>query len=361
MSKQKSFFVEGIIYQILWIFLSTILFFIIYKIMDNFFVDSVNPELPLDKFASFYFEIGKYIILLLGALTILIGTFIIQKKRFYVYNQYFESGLNYLRSEDKDLIPFHESLSKERDLFIELHNYQKELEKEYELVYKEKTDLLTYLAHDIKTPLANMIGYITLLKDEKNLSEEQKNKFVDVIYENIKYLNRLCEDFFSYLKFNLNEIPLNLMDVDIKIFFSQWEEEKSLSIKDHLLILEFLNLENSKIKTEPQLLLRIMENLITNAVNYSVKGTSINIKVEEINGMLKISVINDVSPNVHVNWKMVTSKFDRGTVSRRISNNGSGLGLTIVSDIVKHLGGNFEIGEENKRVCAKVILPYRLN
>ena len=116
MGKQKSFFVEGI-YQILWIFLSTILFFIIYKIMDNFFVDSVNPELPLDKFASFYFEIGKYIILLLGALTILIGTFIIQKKRFYVYNQYFESGLNYLRSEDKDLIPFHESLSKERFVY----------------------------------------------------------------------------------------------------------------------------------------------------------------------------------------------------------------------------------------------------
>ena len=72
-----------------------------------------------------------------------------------------------------------------------------------------------------------------------------------------------------------------------------------------------LNLENSKIKTEPQLLLRIMENLITNAVNYSVKGTSINIKVEEINGMLKISVINDVSPNLNVNWNMVTSKFYR--------------------------------------------------
>ena len=57
MGKKNRFFVEGIIYQILWIFLSTILFFIIYKIMDNSFVDSVDPELPLDKFASFYFEI----------------------------------------------------------------------------------------------------------------------------------------------------------------------------------------------------------------------------------------------------------------------------------------------------------------
>ncbi len=80
-------------------------------------------------------------------------------------------------------------------MFIELHNYNKELEKEYELVYKEKTDLLTYLAHDIKTPLANMIGYITLLKTKK-IFLKNKNKFVDVIYENIKYLNRLSEDFF---------------------------------------------------------------------------------------------------------------------------------------------------------------------
>ena len=71
-----------------------------------------------------------------------------------------------------------------------------------------------------------MIGYITLLKDEKNLSEEQKNKFVDVIYENIRYLNRLSEDFFSYLKFNLNEIPLNLTDVDIKIFLASGKKKK---------------------------------------------------------------------------------------------------------------------------------------
>ena len=174
----------------------------------------------------------------------------------------------------------------------------------------------------------------------------------------MKYLNRLSEDFFSYLKFNLNEIPINLMDVDIKIFFSQWEEEKRLSIKNHLLILEFLYLENSRIKTEPQLLLRIMDNLITNAVNYSIKETSININVETINRMLKISVINDVSKNLNVNWNMATSKFYRGDLSRRISNNGSGLGLTIVNDIVKHLGGNFEIGEENQKVYAKVILPY---
>ena len=217
----------------------------------------------------------------------MIGTFIIQEKRFYVYNQYFESGLNYLKSEDKDLIPFHESLSKERDLFIELHNYNKELEKEYELVYKEKTDLLTYFSSWYKNSSCEYDRLYNTIKRRKKSFWRTKNKVCWCYIWEHKIFKSFKWRFFSYLKFNLNEIPLNLTDVDIKIFFSQWEEEKSLSIKDHLLILEFLNLENSKIKTEPQLLLRIMENLITNAVNYSVKGTSINIKVEEINGMLK--------------------------------------------------------------------------
>ena len=114
--------------------------------------------------------------LLLGVVIILLGIFIIQKKRFYKYNKYFESGLKYLKNDGEDLIPFHESLSEERKLFLELYNHHRRIEKEYEIAYKEKTDLLTYLAHDIKTPLANMIGYITLLNDEKNLSEEQKRK-----------------------------------------------------------------------------------------------------------------------------------------------------------------------------------------
>ena len=67
-----------------------------------------------------------------------------------------------------------------------------------------------------------------------------------------------------------------------------------------------------------------------------------------------------VEDNINVNWSMATSKFYRGDISRRANGNGSGLGLTIVNDIVKHLGGSFKIGEEDKCVCAEVSLPYNL-
>lgn len=358
MDKKKTFFIEGIIYQIIWIVISTVLFIGVYKMIDTWFVHNINLNQSLDRFNTFYFEIGKYIIMLGGVIFIFLGVFFIQKKRFYKYHQYFESGLRYLINDNEDLISFHESLSEERQLFIKIHKNKKEIEKKYEIAYKEKTDLLTYLAHDIKTPIANMIGYTTLLNDEKNLSEEQKNKFINIIYENVKYLNKLSEEFFSYLKFNLNDIPINLTNVNIKIFFRQWEEEKSISMKNHLLVLEFLDIEKSEIKIDPQLILRIMENLITNAVNYSAKGTTIQVRVKTEKGILEISVINEISKDLKVDWSIVTSKFYRGDLSRCISNNGSGLGLTIVNDIVKHLEGNFEIGEKNKKVFAKLSIPY---
>ena len=358
MDKKKNFLIEGIIYQIIWIIASTALFIVVYKMINAGFVNDINLDQPLDGFHAFYFETGKYIMMIAGVAFIFFGLFFIQKKRFYKYNQYFESGLSYLVNDNEDLISFHESLSEERQLFIEIHNHKKELEKKYEIAYKEKTDLLTYLAHDIKTPIVNMIGYTTLLNNEKNLSEEQKNKFINIIYENAKYLNKLSEEFFSYLKFNLNDIPINLTNVNIKIFFRQWEEEKSLSMKNHLLVLEFLDIEKSEIKIDPQLILRIMENLITNAVNYSTKGTTIQVHVKTEKGILEISVINEISKDLKVDWSIVTSKFYRGDLSRRISHNGSGLGLTIVNDIVKHLDGNFEIGEKNGKVFAKLSIPY---
>lgn len=361
MDKRKKFIIEGFIYQIIWVAVSAPISICIYKVIDNYISDSITMENSLNKFQVFYREIGVYMLVFLCLLTVAIGAFIIQKKWMDRYYGYFKSGLDYLKNDSEDLIPFHESLSEEREMFVELHDYHKALEEKYKMAYKEKTDMLTYLAHDIKTPLANMIGYITLLNDEKTLSEEQRNKFIQVIYENTKFLNQLSEEFFSYLKFSLNDVPLNLVKLNIEVFFKQWAEEQSSAIKSHLLALEFLEMEQKDIITDPQMLLRIMENLIVNAVNYSVKGTEIRVKVIASKESLKIKVINEPLEHLKVNWDMVTSKFYRGDLSRGISRNGSGLGLTIVTNIVSHLGGEFKIGQLDNKVCAEVTIPCEKN
>ncbi|MDR1773689.1 MAG: HAMP domain-containing histidine kinase [Clostridioides sp.] len=217
---------------------------------------------------------------------------------------------------------------------------------------------MTYLAHDIKTPLSNLLGYLTLLNDEDNLTREQQKKFIKIILKNVKILNDLSKDFFSYLKFNLNEIPLNIVKVNIEVFFKQWEEERKTLIKNNIIVIDFVNTSNKEIKIDPELLLRIIDNLISNANKYAKKGTDINVTVMISNKKLMINISNEIEDNVNIDWNLVKLKFYRGDISRNhMINNGSGLGLTIVNDIIKHLDGKFEIVVKDNKVFAEIILP----
>jgi len=110
---------------------------------------------------------------------------------------------------------------------------------------------------------------------------------------------------------------------------------------------------------DPQLVLRILENLTTNAINYSSEGSEIEVNVEITKDILNIGIINTIKSDVIINWDMVKNKFYRGDLSRRRGGSGSGLGLTIVNEIVNHLGGDFEINESNGKVFANVMLPCK--
>ena len=358
MFKNKGYLIATIIHQIIWIITSSVISMIIYEGLDTIVYKNISGN-RFNGLYSAYFSFGRYGIIVMLLLIIICGTFYIQKKRFDKYNQYIESGLMYLKQECNELLEFHESLSAERDVFIELRNYNKELEEKYEKEYQEKTDLLTYLAHDIKTPIANMMGYIVLLNEEKDISEQNRTKFINIIYENVKYLNQLTEEFFSYLKFSLNDIPVNLTTFNIGIFFRQWEDEKRIITKNHKLKLKVAEKDFIDVQMDAQLLLRILDNLITNAINYSSNDSDIEVIIDTANDMLNINILNSIRKDEIINWGMVKMKFYRGDLSRRIGETGSGLGLAIVNDIANHLGGSFEINESEGKVCAKVILPYK--
>jgi two-component sensor histidine kinase len=358
MFKNKGYFIETVVYQVIWIIASSVISMIIYEGLDTIVYKNISGN-QFNGLYSAYFSFGRYGIIVMLLLIIICGTFYIQKKRFDKYNQYIESGLMYLTQECNELLEFHESLSAERDVFIELRNYNKELEEKYEKEYQEKTDLLTYLAHDIKTPIANMMGYIVLLNEEKDISEQNRTKFINIIYENVKYLNQLTEEFFSYLKFSLNDIPVNLTTFNIGIFFRQWEDEKRIITKNHKLKLKVAEKDFIDVQMDAQLLLRILDNLTTNAINYSSDDSEIEVNVEIAKDILNIGIINTIKSDVIINWDMVKTKFYRGDLSRRRGESGSGLGLTIVNEIVNHLGGNFEINESDGKVFANVMLPCK--
>ena len=358
MFKNKGYFIETVVYQIIWIITSSVISIGVFECIDIAVYNSLSSK-RFNSLHSAYFRFGRYGIIIFFLLLMICGLFYIQKRRHDKYNRYIRAGFLYLTREGNDLIDFHESLSLEREMFVELKNYNSELMDKYEREYQEKTDLLTYLAHDIKTPIANMVGYITLLNEEEEISEQNRSKFINIIYENIQYLNQLTEEFFSYLKFSLNDIPLNLITFNIGIFFKQWEDEKRIIIKNHKLKLKIAEKDCIDVKMDPQLVLRILENLTTNAINYSSDGSEIEVNVEIAKDILNIGIINTIKSDVIINWDMVKTKFYRGDLSRRRGESGSGLGLTIVNEIVNHLGGDFEINESNGKVFANVMLPCK--
>lgn len=360
MTKKSSYFSHIVLLESLWASLSIVIVVVLHKIIDMVIMSKIDDEKSLDYIYELYFSFEYYVFIILLIILLIVGSFYIQKRGFDKYREYFVSGLDYLSGENSEIIPFHESLSDERISFINIRKHYDEMEKEYELAFREKTDLLTYLAHDIKTPLSNLLGYASLLNDEEELTKEQQKKFKKVIYENAKFLNSLTEDFFSYLKFNLNEIPLNISEVNLELFFKQWGEERKLTLDENSISIDFIGTSRKKIKTDPELLLRVMDNLLSNARKYSKSGTLINVTVKNTEDTLIIKMINEVEKGLNIDFRTMQMKFRRGDLSRnRVVNSGSGLGLTIVNDIVKHLNGNFNIYEYESKVCAEVIFKIQ--
>lgn len=162
------------------------------------------------------------------------------------------------------------------------------------------------------------------------------------------------------MKFNLNEIPLNISEVNLELFFKQWGEERKLTLDENSISIDFIGTSRKKIKTDPELLLRVMDNLLSNARKYSKSGTLINVTVKNTEDTLIIKMINEVEKGLNIDFRTMQMKFRRGDLSRnRVVNSGSGLGLTIVNDIVKHLNGNFNIYEYESKVCAEVIFKIQ--
>lgn len=128
MFKNKGYFIETVVYQVIWIITSSVISMIIFEGLDTIVYKNISDN-QFNGLYSAYFSFGRYGIIVMLLLIIICGTFYIQKKRFDKYNQYFESGLKYLTQESNKLLEFHESLSAERDAFIELRNYNKELQQ----------------------------------------------------------------------------------------------------------------------------------------------------------------------------------------------------------------------------------------
>lgn len=224
---------------------------------------------------------------------------------------------------------------------------------------QRKNDLIVYLAHDLKTPLTSVIGYLTLLRDEPQISEEMRSRYTGIALDKAERLEDLINEFFDITRFNLTNIQLEPERVNISRMLEQigFEFHPILAEKD--LKLETEIKPNVEMLCDPDKVARVFDNLLRNAVNYSYAGTTIYLSMdyEPIKDEVKICVENHgktISPD---KLDRIFDQFFRLDSSRRSSTGGSGLGLAIAKEIVELHHGTITAESENESIRFTVVLP----
>lgn len=204
-----------------------------------------------------------------------------------------------------------------------------------------KTQLITNVSHDIKTPLTSIINYVDLLKKEEMPNEKAK-EYLEILDNKSQRLKRLTEDLVEASKATSGNIKLNMESINLKELIKQisGEFEDKFKEKNLELILQMPK-EKVNIKADSRYLYRVIENMYTNIIKYALEGSRVYIDIIKKENKVRIELKNISKAKLNINAEELMQRFVRGDTSRNTE--GSGLGLSIAESLTKLQGGNFSI------------------
>lgn len=220
---------------------------------------------------------------------------------------------------------------------------------------KMKTDLITNVSHDLKTPLTAIITYVDLLKDE-NLPDEERRRYIEVLEQKSTRLKLLIEDLFEISKATSRNVTLNIMDVDIVSLMQQAKLELQDKIEASNLYFRWRLPEDKVVlPLDSQKTYRVFENLLVNITKYAMPRTRVYVDMENDEKRVRISMKNISASELNFNPSEITERFVRGDVSRNTE--GSGLGLAIAKSFVELQGGNLQIMVDADLFTVEIVFP----
>lgn len=218
-----------------------------------------------------------------------------------------------------------------------------------------KTELITNVSHDLKTPLTSIINYVSLLKMD-NIAEEEKQQYIDILDEKSKKLKRLIEDLTEASKANSGNIKMNVAQVNLNEMALQAVGENSDVLENAGL--DVILTERDKeiiVSADSQHTFRIIDNLFSNARKYSLTGTRVYVDVYKENEFGVFEIKNISREKLNIDPNELTERFVRGDNSR--TTDGSGLGLSIARSFAELQNGIFNIEIDGDMFKAVVKLP----
>lgn len=222
---------------------------------------------------------------------------------------------------------------------------------------QRKNDLVVYLAHDLKTPLTSVIGYLTLLRDEPDLSPALRARYTNVALDKAERLEDLINEFFDITRFNLTHLELEKSPVDLTRMLQQVAWEFQPQFAEHSLTCRLDLPAALEYDCDPDKLVRVFDNLLRNACHYSAPGTEVAIAAAVEEGSVILTVANTGITIPPEKLNRIFEQFFRLDSSRATRTGGAGLGLAIAREIVELHGGTISAQSENGVTAFTVRLP----
>ncbi len=222
---------------------------------------------------------------------------------------------------------------------------------------QKKNDLITNLAHDLRTPLTTIVGYIELIKDNQKLSKDEIHKYSTVAYEKSKKLQYMMDDLFEFTRLDQASVKMNMSTINICELILQIADEFFPTFQEHHLIpmIELSN-NNLYVHGDGGLLARVFDNLLSNAIKYGNNHSIIKIVVTNDDEEVTIKVINTGNTIPEEEIEQIFDKFYRSDSSRSSSTGGTGLGLAIAKNIIHMHSGEIYAKSEDGTTSFCVVL-----
>ncbi len=221
----------------------------------------------------------------------------------------------------------------------------------------KKNELVMYLAHDIRTPLTTVIGYLSLLSEAPDMPTVQKAKYVEIALEKAERLEKLINELFEITRYHTKTVPLKKENLDLYCLLVQLIDEfyPTLSARGNTAVLDAD--ENLFVMADPEKLARVFNNILKNAAAYSYPNTEISIAAHKQNTNIVITIQNHGKTISQEQLKDIFEKFNRLDEARLSDTGGAGLGLSIAEEIIHLHGGEITATSQNDTICFTVILP----
>ena len=222
---------------------------------------------------------------------------------------------------------------------------------------QRKNDLVVYLAHDLKTPLTSVIGYLTLLRDEPELSPAMRARYTGVALEKAERLENLINEFFDITRFSLTHLELERQPVDLKRMLEQLCSEFEPVFARSELKYRLDLPENFRVVCDPDKMARVFDNLLNNACHYAYPASLIRVEGRLAQGQAVLTFTNAGATIPPEKLSRMFERFFRLDPSRGTRTGNAGLGLAIAKEIVEAHGGVIAADSREEQVIFTVSLP----